>query len=241
MKLYLSLIFFVFFSAGVIAQKVDTLSPGQILPRWSNLKEQVSKYSIFSTAKDGKLLFFALSERTVKPYTFNGKETWIFIQTSYSKDNIDTDSTIFLPKTYVPVAYRTHIPTEKHREKVDFDGTKITAEITYADSVVTKDQSAAYPLYSTVMDELILQALPFKKGAKFAIKSLNPGAHYRGVVVSTYEVVGDERLDVGGTPIDCWKVATRKSIIWYSKKTQELIKHQYIYPNGNVWMKVKII
>ncbi|HEX8331149.1 MAG TPA: hypothetical protein VF622_00935, partial [Segetibacter sp.] len=174
-------------------------------------------------------------------FSFNGKDTWIFIQTSYSKDDISTDSTIFLPKTYVPVAYRTNIPGEKHREKVDFDGSKITAQIIYPDSVVTKDQSADYPLYSVVMSDVIVQALPFAKGAKFVIKGLNPGAHYRGVATTTYEVVDEEKVDVAGTHIDCWKISTGKTMMWYSKNTQELIKQQYIYPNGNVWMKVRML
>lgn len=229
------------FGTNANAQKVDTLMPGKVLPRWANLKEQTVKFSIFTTSKEGKLLYYSILERTVKPFPFNGKDTWVSIQTAYGKDKIDVDSTIFLPKTYVPVAYRTDIQSEKHKEKVDFDGMKIAAEIIYPDSVVTKDQSAKFPVYSVVMDQDILQAMPFAKGTKFVIKGINPGAHYSGISNRSYEVIGEEKVDVAGTKIDCWKIASGKSVIWYSKKSQELIKHQYAFPNGNTFWKIRML
>jgi hypothetical protein len=223
------------------AQKTDTLQAGKVLPRWENLKEHKARFTIFTTSKDGKLLHYGVQDRVVKPFPFNGKDCWISIQTSFNKDHITIDSTVFLEKTYMPVAYRTTIPGEELKEKVDFDGMKISAQIIYSDSVVSKDQSAPLPVYSVVMDQDILQALKFENGAKFVLKGINPGAHYRGLLTTSYEVIGDDNLVIGGTKINCWKLSTGKSVMWFSKQGQELLKQEFIFPNGNVFTKVRLL
>jgi hypothetical protein len=225
-----------------LAQKGDTLLAGSELPRWKNLAERNYQYSIYTMDKRGQLLFFSVMDRSVRPHPVNGKDTWVSIQTYHSKGSVDTDSTVYMARTYMPVSYRTQIPSEGHREEVDFEGSKIMARIIYKDSAVIRDQSVGTPVYSVVTDEDLFQALPWKEGYEITVPGVNPGAHFgKGKSYTTYKVIGEEDLSgPSGISIPCWKITSGPSTYWISKKNQELIRQQFTMSNGNTFWKMRM-
>lgn len=201
------------------------------------------KYIQYTENKDGTIAFNALLTRKMDRVPINGKEAWLTVQTYQMDKFIDRDSSFCEAASLLPLYYRTSIPSEGHREIVDFTTHEITNQVIYKDSSKTalKPNKGSY---NGVIADDIISCMPLALNKTFIIKSVNPGLRYIEFQVKL-TVEAQEEIEIPGLgKVLCWRLrmgdARSTSYQWYTVKEQVQVKKRFTFANGNSWYRVLI-
>lgn len=243
MKLTILLLFSLFFTRSFsqnnladtffVKNDIDNIVPGQ------------RKYIQYTETKEGFINFQSILTRKIEKAIYEGKQQWLITQTYQQAKSIDTDSSYCDIKTLMPSTYFTNIQSEGHREKVIFSDKQIINTIFFKDSISSAVKDNKY-FYNGVIADDIIATMPLQQGARFIIKTLNPGKRYFEYY-TTVEVLGKEEIEVPGLGIiSCWKINTSQgggipSTEWYAVKGQFMVKKKFVFKNGNIFYRMLLV
>lgn len=217
----------------------DTLHVGDRLPRISNMKPGVSEYMHYFLRGDSA---FNLNHqrRTITQQVIEGKEMWV-IHDRKQAPGFSWDAT-----SYVDVKnFRPYKVTRKVKDSVEafvFSGPKIEADPGAArNKVAGFSRTADFDLFNFETDTEMFRTLPLKKNYRVVIPFYHPGSK-SAFQFTLYEVIGEESISLtGNLKIDCWKLkfhSNPSAILWLDKKTQQLVKQVFEFPNGMKAVKI---
>ncbi|MBA3676715.1 MAG: hypothetical protein H0W74_04850 [Sphingosinicella sp.] len=218
---------------------------GKSLARFGKLKPGVRHYLRYKIGTDGVATPMDLQRKEIRFDQQEGQRRLHILQHWQSATGaLDLDSW-FEDKTFRPLTHqrdRTRDATVT-REGFRFLPDRIIGLADQPDNSRKDFEIAApVPTFNFEADLETLQALPLKKGAEFRIVFYHPGGGVPAPYI--FKVAGQEKLIIGGSPLDCWVVTTdyndpKRPIarFWVAKDSQTVVKVVSPQPDGTTFVK----
>jgi hypothetical protein len=157
----------------------------------------------------------------------NGEAVLERAQTVQARFGTLTDSVAMRLATLAPIRHRSHNPQRVMR--LDFDGKRITGDITPVEGEATKiDEEFDIALFDSSPIDLIIRALPLEEGYGARIPTFIH--EMGGKVVFEARVLRAETVEVSdGRKVDAWVVESGRNVgptstYWIAKDTRELLR-----------------
>lgn len=157
----------------------------------------------------------------------NGEAVLERAQTVQARFGTLTDSVAMRHETLAPIRHRSHNPQRVMR--LDFDGKRITGDITPVSGEPTKiDEEFDIALFDSSPIDLIIRALPLAEGYGARIPTFIH--EMGGKVIFQARVLRAEEVEVGdGRKVDAWVVESGRDVgptstYWIAKDTRELLR-----------------
>ncbi|MTI32102.1 hypothetical protein [Xanthovirga aplysinae] len=216
---------------AVFAQ-VDTVTFDNGMLKMKHLPFGKNYYLVYNQgSKDGPKYNFYLWERDLQKKEVKGIPSivldWVWQFPDSTK--VITKKMVVKADNFAPdsekVNYSTHFGKGRsYRQTILFEENKVVSS---ADTLEHNTKKIQQPFkekpFNWELDMETFSMLPLGKGKKFAINFYHPGgsapAYY------TYEVVGEEKLQLNGKNVDCWLLKTEfekgkgYAIWWLDKKS----------------------
>ena len=214
-------------------EPVDTIHVGDPLRRINNMKAGTAEYMHYFQKGDS---VFNLNHqrRSVSKQVIEGKEMWV-IHDRKQAAGFQWDATSYVDA----MNFRPYRVLRKVKDSVEafiFQENKVLAQPDVArNRVAGFSRTADFNLFNFETDTEMFRTLPLKKNYKVMIPFYHPGSK-ASFQYTLYEVVGEESISVAGSvKMDCWKLkfhSNPSALLWLDKKTQQVIKQVFEFPNG---------
>ena len=233
--------FWKFLVAGLLAVTAAAASAetiavpmGKPLARFDKLKPGTRTYVHYIIWPSGSLHVADIQTREVR---FEGEGAGRRVRIAQRSDGPDGTvvlDSLFENKTLRPI---THQRDRYKGGKLIREGFRFLPDkvVGIADQLynVRRDFALAtpVPVFNFETDLETLTTLPLHKGAEFKIVFYQPGRAPPQPYL--FKVTGDQRLNVGGQPIDCWVVTTDYNLsrFWIAKDSQVVVRVHSVLPD----------
>ncbi|NBC17848.1 MAG: hypothetical protein GVY18_11095 [Bacteroidetes bacterium] len=217
-----------------------TLDAGSPLAGADRLAPQTERFLLYTHTGDARQTRSLLT-RTIEVAQRDGQEVLRVIQRYDLPEGVSLDTSVVVRATLAPVTYAATLPQSTQR--FTFSEAAVSGVISSSEQErQSVDVALDTPVYSAVVLDELIKALPLASGAAFRFQAYNPG---RDVMTFTVRVTGTERLSlVGGASVDAWVLTVEggpvPSTLWVTQATQELIRSRTPLPTGDVFWKARL-
>lgn len=221
--------------------KVNQIRTGEILSGSFRIAPRTEQYLLY-TIRDGKKQPLSLLTRTIELKRMDGEEMLSITQRYESENGVDIDNSVVRRRTLEPIKYSSELSGSKHVERFDFTAQRVLGSITLESGDVKNfDIALEEPVFNSVIENEILQALPLKNGYAASVRLYNPGKQF---AAATFRVLRSEEIKIGGMTLDTWVVAFEgaavPTTIWIAKKMQEEIMRRAELKDGSEFWRVRL-
>ena len=218
--------------AAAQAGPVDTISVGDALPRWDRLKPGTKRYLRYRE-ENGRRIAMDIWSRTIAFEPDSSGVQRLHISQQWNGATLPFDRELdswFELRTFRPLTHRT--------KRIAKDATTVAAFLfddreVRGDPAVAGNSQAALRVaapertFNFETDTEMMATLPWRKGYAARINFYHPGGEPPKWYI--LRVTGEDRLILGGRPIDSWVVqidygAVGSSRFWIDKDTQSILR-----------------